>query len=113
MKRSIYLAGLLALAVSAPIACAAGEETRTCDFELKARCTSVNASVTLTDGVVTKLEVGVFTCGLAGRPGYTCTIDSSRSEKDDTWSEDGGATVITNGSPFNPTAPDRVTLTVG
>jgi hypothetical protein len=48
-----------------------------------------------------------------GPSGHTCTIDSNRDDKDATWSEDGGATVITNATPFNPTQPDRVKVTVG
>ena len=69
--------------------------------------------MTLTDGVVSKVDVTVFYCGLPGRPGYTCTVNSSRTEKDDTWSDEAGATVITNNSPFTETMPDRVKVTVG
>jgi hypothetical protein len=29
------------------------------------------------------------------------------------WSEDGAATLIANGSPFNPQQPDRVKVSVG
>src|SRR5207237_9099168 len=91
----------------------AGEEIRACEYKVKARCTSGWATVTLTDGVVSKVDVTVFYCGLPGRPGYTCTVNSSRTEKDDTWSDEAGATVITNNSPFTETMPDRVKVTVG
>lgn len=84
-----------------------------CDFELKARCTTVDARVTLEDGAVKRVEVGVFMCGLPHRPGYTCTIDSSRGDENSQWSEDAGATVIANTSPANPDEPDRVRVTVG
>ena len=103
---------LLALSLCARSAYA-GEDVRSCEYKVKARCTSGEAKVTLTDGALSKLEVTVFYCGLRGRPGYTCMIDSSRAEKDDLWSEASGATVIANGTPFNPDAPDRVKVTVG
>ena len=112
MKCWLRLATLLALTVAAPVAYAGGE-VRSCQYEVKARCTSGEATVTFTRGVFSKLEVTVFYCGLRGRPGYTCMIDSSRSEKDDTWSDEGGATVITNATPFNPDAQDRVKVTIG
>jgi hypothetical protein len=44
---------------------------------------------------------------------YQCMIDSSRSDRESTWSEDGSATLIANASPFNPNQPDRVKVTVG
>ena len=112
MKCSLGFAALLALTVAAPIAHAGGE-VRSCQYEVKARCTSGEATVTFTRGVFSKLEVTVVYCGLRGRPGYTCMIDSSRAEKDDVWSDEGGATVIASGTPFNPDAPDRVKVTVG
>ncbi len=112
MKRSLSLAALLALTIGASVAYA-GEQVRSCEYDVKARCSSGEATVTLTDGSLSKLEVTVFYCGRRGRPGYTCTIDSSRTEKDDVWSDEGGATVIANGAPFNPEAPDRVKVTIG
>lgn len=111
MKHLPLFATVVALTTSTLIARA--DEIRHCDFEVKARCVSGNAEVTLANGVVTKLEVNVDWCGLHGRLGYSCTVDSSRSEHDAVWSEEGGATVITNGSPFNPTQPDKVIVTVG
>ena len=87
---------------------------RACDFEVKRRCVTGDASVTLVNGVVTKVEVNAFWCGPRGQPGYSCTIDSTRGEdKEARWSEDGGATIVANASPFNPDSPDRVKLTVG
>ncbi|HLW92623.1 MAG TPA: hypothetical protein VKS78_15170 [Roseiarcus sp.] len=113
MKHLIGMAALFIAATSTGAALADGQETRKCDFEVKARCASGDATVTLADGKVTKLEVNVFWCGQSGSPGYTCTIDSSRSEKDDKWSDEGGVTIIDNASPFDPTHPDRVKVTVG
>jgi hypothetical protein len=55
----------------------------------------------------------VYWCGLRGRPGYNCTIDASRTDPDSKWSEEDGATLITNASPANPNQPDRVKVTVG
>jgi len=111
--KHLILAVLLAVTTSTGVAHADGQEIRRCDFEVKARCASGDATVTLVDGVVKRIEVNAFWCGLKGRPGYTCTIDSSRGDKDSTWSDDGGATLITNAAPFNPTQPDRVKVTVG
>ncbi len=71
------------------------------------------ASVTLADGKVTKVAVTILYSVERGRPGYTCTINASRGDEDSKWSDDGGATLIDNPSPFNPSQPDRVTVTVG
>ena len=110
MKRVVGLAVfLVALHGTAH---AGGPQVRACKFEVKARCASGDVSVTLKDGAVQKLDILIFWCGLPGRPGYTCTVDSTRGE-DDTWSEDGGATVIDNATAFNDTRPDRVKVTVG
>jgi len=111
MKQFIHAAVLLAAAIAARGANA--DEIRTCDFAVKARCASGDARVTLADGVVKRIEVNVFWCGLPGHPGYTCTIDSSRGDADSTWSEDAGATVIGNTSPWTTALPDRVKVTVG
>jgi len=113
MDRLVYLAVFLAAASLIPAARADGQEIRKCDFEVKARCATGDASVTLADGVVKRVEVNVYWCGLKGQPGYTCAINSSRSDPDAKWSEDGGATLITNASPFSPDQPDRVRVTVG
>jgi hypothetical protein len=111
MKHLIYVTVLLVTAI--PTAHAGAQEIRTCDFELKARCVAGDARVTLVDGVVRRVEVNVIWCGLPGRPGYTCTIDSSRDDGASTWSEEKGATLITNSAPFNSTDPDRVKVTIG
>lgn len=113
MRKLIHPAVLLAVMTLAPAADAAGQEIRACDFAVKARCASGSAQVTLADGVVQRVEVNVIWCGLRGRPGYTCTIDSSRHDADARWSEEAGATLIDNASPFNPQQPDRVKVTVG
>lgn len=117
MKHRICLGALLAVlpmvtAVTG-VAYAAGQEIRACDFAVKARCASGDARVTLADGKVTRVEVDVSWCGPPRRPGYICTIDSSRGDKDTHWSDDGGATLIDNTSPWNPNDPDRVKVTVG
>jgi len=113
MKHLISMAVLVAAATAAGIAHAGGPEIRSCDFAVKARCASGDARVTLSGGVVQRVEVNVIWCSLPGHPDFTCTIDSSRGDKDSKWSDDAGATVIANASPFNPVAPDRVTVTVG
>jgi hypothetical protein len=113
MKHLIYLAVLLVVTTSTGIAQADGQEIRTCKFEVKVRCVSGAARVTLANGVVKRVEVDVDWCGLPGKPGYSCTIDSSRSDQDSLWSEDRGATLIANASPFSPNQPDRVKVTLG
>lgn len=113
MKRLVGPAVFLVATTLGFVVHAEGQEIRACDFAVKARCVSGDARVTVADGKVKRVEVGVFSCGLPGRPGYTCTIDSSRGDADSTWSEDGSATVIVNKSPFNEHAPDRVKVTVG
>jgi hypothetical protein len=111
--KHLILAVLFAVTTTSGAAHAGGQEIRSCDFAVKARCASGHATVTLVDGVVKRLEVNAFWCGLNGRPGYTCTIDSTRGDKDATWSDEGSATVITNATPFSSAEPDRVKVTVG
>jgi hypothetical protein len=111
MKQIIALAALVAATCSAFVAHA--DEIRKCDFAVKARCVTGDASVTLANGNVTKLSVNVDWCGRGGSPGYSCVIDATRGEHDSTWSDDSGATLITNASPSNPAQPDRVKVTVG
>jgi hypothetical protein len=114
MKRLFILAVLLTLAAVNLPAYAEAQEIRDCDFKLKNGCFGGSARVTLANGVVTKIEVDIAWCNQQrGAPGYTCTIDSSRDDGETTWSEDAGATLIANGSPFNPDRPDRVKVTVG
>jgi hypothetical protein len=107
----ILVGTALLLAITASLARA--DEIRTCDFEVKSRCASGQASVTLAGKVVKKISVDVIWCGLGGSPGYTCAIDASRDNKDSQWSDEGQATVIANTQPSNPAAPDRVKVTVG
>jgi hypothetical protein len=88
MKRLISIAVVLALTAASGVAYAETKVVRACDFEVKPRCLTGDASVTLVDGVATKLEVNAFWCGGRGQPGYSCTIDSTRGEKgDDKWSD--------------------------
>ncbi len=89
------------------------DEIRACDFKVKARCVSGDARVTLADGALKRVEVNVIWCGERGRPGYTCSIDAARNDKDSQWSDEGGATLIANASPFNASQPDRMKVTVG
>ena len=110
--RRICLAILLVLAAMGRFAHADEQEIRTCDFQVKARCASGDVRVTLAHGAVQRVEIDVYWCGLPHRPGYTCTVDSSRGDEDSQWSEGAGATVIANGSPFNPNEPDRIKVTV-
>jgi hypothetical protein len=113
MKRVFSLAVLLVLTDSTNIAEAGGQEIRSCPFEVKARCVHGEARVTLADGLVKRVEVDIDYCALPGKLHFTCTIDSSRGDQDSIWSEDAGATLIANATPFNATRPDRVRVTVG
>ena len=69
--------------------------------------------MTLVDGKPQRFEVNIDWCGLNGGLNYSCTIDSSRGDKDSHWSEEGGATIIANARPFNAAKPDLVKVTVG
>jgi hypothetical protein len=114
MKPLVVPAVLLTLATMSRFAYAGEQDIRSCDFEVKARCVSGDARVTLADGVVLRVEINVLWCGLRrGAPSYSCMIDSSRGDGESTWSDDAGATLIANGSPFNPDQPDRVKVAVG
>ena len=113
MKHVIFLAVFITAAAASLSAYAGETEIRACDFKAKAGCVSGDASVTLADGKVSKIEIDVIWCGQPGEPGYTCTIDSSRGDDDSKWSEEGSATLIANASPFSPGQPDRVRVTVG
>ena len=113
MKRLASLAIVSIAAAWTPPAYAGADEIRACKFEVKARCASGEARVTLADGVVKRLEVDGFWCGQPGNPGYLCSIDWSRSDGSSLWSDDKGATVIANAAPARPSPPDRVKVTVG
>jgi hypothetical protein len=117
MKQLLRCAGLLVLTVSASFAHADGQKIRTCDFDLKGGCRSGEARVTLADGALIRLEVDIIWCDLGGDRkslDYTCTINSSRGDGESTWSDDAGATVITDSSPYtDPREPDRIKVTVG
>ena len=114
MDPAKHLIGLaVVLAALGGVAAAQANEIRACQFEVKARCVSGDARVTQGGSTIKRIEVNVFWCGPQGQPGYSCTIDSSRGDKDSTWSEEDGATVVANASPFNAAQPDRVKVTVG
>lgn len=113
MKRFIYLAFLLAVATSTRIAHAEEQEIRECDFKVKSRCVSGEARITRADGVLKKVEIFAHWCGQPGRLGYSCTFDVSRGDRDSTWSEEEGATLIARPNSFNQDRPDRVKVTVG
>jgi hypothetical protein len=113
MKRLLRCACLLLLTPLSGFAHAGGQQIRTCNFEVKARCASGDARVTLADGAVIRVEVNAYWCALHGRPPFVCTIDSSRTDQGSVWSEEAGATLVANKSPWNPDQPDRVKVTVG
>jgi hypothetical protein len=112
MRISICLAASVAI-LSASALHAGPQEVRSCKFEVKSRCASGDASVTLENGVVKKFEFSDFYCGQPGNLGYSCTIDSARGDKESKWTDEGGATTIENSDPFNPDAPDNVKITPG
>ena len=112
MKRPIALS-LLLLMLAASGAGAVDHVVRHCDFAVKSRCASGDAEVTLNGTAVTRIGIDVVWCGQAGSPGYTCTIDSSRGDRDSKWSDDGAATIIANTAPFTPGQPDQIRVTVG
>ena len=109
----VIYAAVLALATLTGVAAARAQDIRACDFAVKARCVTGDARVTLDGGAVKRLEVTIDWCGAKGAPGYSCSIDATRGDKDSQWSEEGGATWIRNPAPFNAAAPDRVKVTVG
>jgi hypothetical protein len=113
MKWLACLIVLLIVTALPRFANAGDREVRACDFQVKARCASGDVRVTLAHGAVQRVEIDVDWCGLPHRPGYVCTVDSSRGDEDSQWSEDGNATLIANGSPWNPSKPDRIKVTVG
>jgi hypothetical protein len=100
-------------AAASGVAGAKADEIRACDFAVKARCASGDARVTLAGGAVQRVEVNVLWCGEKGRPGYSCTIDASRKDPDAKWSDEGGATLVANASPWDASQPDRMKVTVG
>ncbi len=111
VKRLICVAAVLA--ALGGLAAAHADEVRACDFKVKARCASGDARVTVDGGAIKRVEVNVVWCGQNGAPGYTCSIDASRGDKDSRWSEEGGATLVDNAAPFTPSQPDRIKVTVG
>jgi hypothetical protein len=115
MEHFLSCAALLVLTLLAGVAHAEEQDIRACGFEVKARCASGDARVTLAHGDVVRVEVDVYWCALQGRgaPPFACMIDSSRTDTDSVWTEDAGATLIANGSPRNPDQPDRVKVTIG
>ena len=76
MKNLLQCAGLLMLMLLSGFARAGGQETRACEFEVRVRCASGDARVTLADGAVIRVEVNVYWCALHGHPPFACTIDS-------------------------------------
>jgi hypothetical protein len=115
-KYFLCCAVLLVLTAMPGLARAGEQEIRRCDFELKRGCIAGYATVTLAHGALARLEALVIWCGPGGHRkslDYSCTVDSSRDDKESTWSEEAGATVIANGSPWNPDRPDRMKVTVG
>ena len=112
MTRLVLFALLVAAATSVGVA-RAGEDIRRCAFEVKARCASGDARVVLIDGAVQSIGVSVDWCALAGGLAYSCTINSSRGDRDSKWSQEGDETIISNLAPFSAGQPDFVKVTVG
>jgi hypothetical protein len=117
MKHLLRCAALLVLTLLAGFAHATGQELRKCDFDFKGGCRSGEARVTLPDGAVIRVEVDVIWCSRGGHRkslDYTCTVNTSRGDGESTWSDDAGATVITDSTPYtDPREPDRIKVTVG
>lgn len=101
------------LGSTASVCPADAESVRSCDFKVKARCASGEVRATFNGSQLTKLAVDVFSCGLPGNPGYSCVVDYSRNDKNSSWSESDGVVIIENRSPWNPSLPDRIKVTVG
>lgn len=112
-RRARRLSAIAIAAASVGAAQAGGPDIRSCEFTAKAGCVSGSVRVTLAGGTVQRLETNVIWCSLPGHLDFTCTVDSSRGDEDSQWSDEAGATLIANRSPFNPVAPDRVKVTVG
>jgi hypothetical protein len=115
MKRLAFLVVFLTLARTIPFAHAEEQGSRQCDFEAKRGCVAGDARVTLAHGAVTRVEVDVIWCNRQrGAPAYTCTVDSSRDDGESAWSEEAGATVITNSSVSpDPHELDTIKVTGG
>jgi hypothetical protein len=115
MKRPLILAVLVTLPTVTLLAHAEAQEIRDCDFKMKNGCIGGGARVTLASGAVTRVEVDVVWCNRErGAPGYTCTVDSSRDDGESKWSEDRGATVITDSSLSpDPHELDSIKVTAG
>ena len=86
---------------------------RSCKFEVKPRCASGEARVQVRGGAATSVSINVFWCGRKGTPGYSCVVEYKPDDGKSKWSEESGATVIDNSSPWNPGQPDRIKVTVG
>ena len=104
---------LVAVALFGGAATAAADDIRACDFAVRARCASGHARVTFAGGALKRVEVDVDWCGGKGAPGYSCSIDASRGDKDSQWSDVGGATTIANSAPYDATHPDSLKVTAG
>lgn len=89
------------------------QSVRACDFEVKSRCASGAVRATFNGSELAKLEIDVFWCGLPGKLGYRCQADYLRNDKNSSWSEAGDALLIENSTPWNPSLPDRIKVTVG
>jgi len=63
MKQLMHLAILLGIAALGGVAGVHADEIRACDFQVKARCVSGDARITLADGAIQRVEVNVIWCG--------------------------------------------------
>ena len=114
MRRPFVVLTSILFLGSAAFACRAESESlHKCEFSVKSRCASGRAEATFTGSELTRLYVDVFMCGLPGKPGYSCSVKYSRNDENSTWTESGGVVTIENGSPWNPSTPERIKVTVG
>ncbi|MBI3149584.1 MAG: hypothetical protein HYZ17_13830 [Betaproteobacteria bacterium] len=111
MKSPIVTALALA-AWMLPVVAAEPDGVFTCSYEIKKPCTQGSVSVEWIGGLVQKLTFENFFCGTAGRPGYSCTLESTRSGGEDRWRQQGSKTEIELGSPFNSEEKDTVLISV-
>ena len=55
---------------------------------------SGDAAVEVRDGEVQSVDVQTYFPGLPGKPGYSCTLQATRSDGESTWTVDGAETTV-------------------
>lgn len=111
MKSPIAMALALA-AWTLPLVAAEPEGVFTCSYEIRKPCTQGSVSIEWKGGQAQKIAFENFFCGVAGRPGYSCSLESARSGGEDRWRQQGSKTEIELGHPFNPDEKDTVLISV-